>query len=378
MRIFVPREIHPGETRAAATPDTVAKLAQLGAEVVVESGLGAGIGADDYAYSQSGATISPERRASLAEADLVLRVRKPPDGEVELLRPGAVHISLLDPFNESALIDSLAARGVSAVSLELIPRTTRAQKMDVLSSQANLAGYVAVILAAERLPKILPMMMTPAGTIAPARVFVIGAGVAGLQAIATAKRLGARVDAFDTRPAVEEQVLSLAARFVKVDLGDTGQTDQGYARELTEDQRRKQAEAMARVCVQSDAVITTAQVFGRRAPVLITKETIAQMRPGSVIVDLAVESGGNVEGVEADREVDINGVRVVGLANLPGRVAVNASQMFAANVYSLVEDGWDADSKAFRLNLEDEIMKGCLVTHGGEVVNEQLRKTQRV
>ncbi|MDX9971989.1 MAG: Re/Si-specific NAD(P)(+) transhydrogenase subunit alpha [FCB group bacterium] len=378
MRIFVPRETHPGETRAAVTPETAARFVQLGAEVAVESGLGAGIGVADEAYTESGASVSANRGASLGEADLVLRVRKPPAEEVELLKSGSTHVSLLEPFNEQGLVESLAARGVSALSLELIPRITRAQKMDVLSSQANLAGYVAVILAAERLPRILPMMMTPAGTIAPARVFVIGAGVAGLQAIATAKRLGARVDAFDTRPAVEEQVLSLAARFVKVDLGETGQTEQGYARKLTEEQRGMQTEAMARVCVQSDAVITTAQVFGRRAPVLITKETIARMRPGSVIVDLAVESGGNVEGVEADREVEMNGVRVVGLANLPGRVAVNASQMFASNVYSLIEDGWDAETKAFRVDPEDEIVKGCLVTHAGEVVNEQLRKAQRV
>jgi NAD(P) transhydrogenase subunit alpha len=378
MRIFVPRETQPGEARAAATPETVSKLVEKGAEVAVEAGLGSGIGLTDEAYEKGGARVSADRAASLGEADLVLRVRKPPLDEIELLKPGSIHISLLDPFNESDLIAALAQRGVSAIALELIPRTTRAQKMDVLSSQANLAGYVAVILAAERLSKILPMMMTPAGTIPPARVFVIGAGVAGLQAIATAKRLGARVEAFDTRPTVEEQVHSLGARFVKVDLGETGQTEQGYARELTEEQRQLQADAMARVCAQSDAVITTAQVFGRRAPILITRETIGRMRPGSVIVDLAVESGGNVEGVEFDREIEINGVRVLGLANLPGRVAVNASQMFASNVYGLVDDCWDGETKAMKLKLDDEIVKGCLVTHGGDVVSPQLRNVQRV
>lgn len=377
MRIFVPLETAAGETRAAATPATVAKLVEKGAQVSVERGVGAGARIPDDEYAQAGANVLADRLTGLTEADLVLRVRKPALEEVSHLKPGGLHISLLDPFNEPELIDALARQNVSAIALELIPRTTRAQKMDVLSSQANLAGYFAVILAAERLPKILPMMMTPAGTITPARVFVIGAGVAGLQAIATAKRLGARVEAFDTRPTVEEQVQSLGAKFVKVDLGETGQTAQGYAVELTEDQKQRQREAMARVCAQSDAVITTAQVFGRRAPLIVTDEMIAGMRPGSVIVDLAVESGGNVEGAELDRELDIHGVRVVGLGNLPARMAVNATQMFASNVYSLVEELWNDDAKAVELNREDDIVKGCLVTHGGEVVNGLLKNLQR-
>jgi NAD(P) transhydrogenase subunit alpha len=244
--------------------------------------------------------------------------------------------------------------------------------MDALSSQASLAGYVAVLIAAERLPRILPMMMTPAGTISPSRVFVIGAGVAGLQAIATAKRLGARVDAFDTRPVVEEQVRSLGAKFVKVDLGETGQTKDGYAKELTPEQQAKQREAMASVCAHSDIVITTAQLFGRKAPIIITKEMVARMKPGSVIVDLAVETGGNVEGSVAGEEVDINGVKVVGLANLPARVAVHASQMYSANLCGLIEDFWDKDAKAFVLKRDDEIVRGCLVTDGGAVVNETI------
>jgi NAD(P) transhydrogenase subunit alpha len=246
--------------------------------------------------------------------------------------------------------------------------------MDVLSSQSNLAGYVAVITAAERLNKIFPMMMTPAGTIAPARVFVIGVGIAGLQAIATAKRLGARVDAFDTRPVVEEQVKSLGARFVKVNLGETGQTKDGYARELTAEQLQKQREEMARVCAASDVVITTAQVFGKKAPQIITEDIIRGMSPGSVIVDLAVETGGNVAGSQPDQEVEVDGVRIVGLANLPGKVAVNASQMFSSNLHALIDAFWNEEEKRFVLDFEDEIIKGCVITHRGEIVNETIRK----
>jgi NAD(P) transhydrogenase subunit alpha len=256
--------------------------------------------------------------------------------------------------------------------MEMIPRITRAQKMDVLSSQANLAGYVAVIIAAERIAKIFPMMMTPAGTISPARVFVVGVGVAGLQAIATAKRLGARVEAFDTRPVVEEQVKSLGARFVKIDLGETGQTKDGYAKVLTEEQLQKQREGMAKVCAASDVVITTAQLFGRKAPLIITDEMVAGMARGSVLVDLAVESGGNIAGSQPDEEVDVNGVRIIGLANLPGKVAVNASQMFSSNMHALVDEFWDAEQKRFVLDVEDEIIQGCVITHKGEVVNQMI------
>jgi NAD(P) transhydrogenase subunit alpha len=305
---------------------------------------------------------------------MVLRIRKPATREVELMKQGCIYISLLDPFNERELIDQFMARGISAISMEMIPRITRAQKMDVLSSQANLAGYAAVIIASERLDKILPMMMTPAGTIAPARAFVIGVGVAGLQAIATAKRLGARVEAFDTRPVVEEQVKSLGARFVKIDLGETGQTKDGYAKALTEEQLQKQREGMAKVCASADIVITTAQLFGRPAPLIVTAEMLSGMQPGSVIVDLAVESGGNVAGSQVGREVDVNGVRIIGLANLPGEVAVNASQMFSSNLYNLVEESWNTEDKRFELNFEDEIIKGCVITHGGEIVNEMIAK----
>lgn len=373
MRIFFPRETARGETRAPVVPDTVAKLSKLGARVAVEAGVGASIGHADDAYSEAGAEVTRDRAASLSSADVVMRLNAPPPEEVELLRPGSLHASYLDPFNRLELVEALAARGVSAASVEMIPRTTLAQKMDALSSQANLAGYVAVILAAERLDRIFPMMMTPAGTLSPARVFIIGVGVAGLQAIATAKRLGARVEAFDTRPVVEEQVKSLGAKFVKIDLGETGQTEQGYAKALTEEQLQRQREGMAKVCAQSDVVVTTAQVFGRRAPLIVTADMVRGMKPGSIVVDMAVESGGNVEGSRLDEEVDVGGVRVLGYGNLAGRVPAHASQMYSNNLGNFVEHFWDAEGKTFRLDTGDEILRGCLVTHDGRIVNETIR-----
>jgi len=373
MRIFVPKETHPGENRVPLIPATVKKIADRGGEVVIESGLGLSAQHTNEAYTDAGAEVILDRETALSEADLVLRLRKPPLEEVRKARAGSIHVSFLDPFNEHELVSALAANGVSAISMEMIPRTTLAQKMDALSSQANLAGYVAVILAAERLDKVYPMMMTPAGTIAPSRVFIIGVGVAGLQAIATAKRLGARVEAFDTRPVVEEQVRSLGAKFVKVDMGETGETEQGYAKELTEEQQEKQREAMAKVCAQSDVVITTAQLFGRPAPRIVTREMVEAMKPGSVIVDLAVETGGNVEGSVLDQEVEVGGVKIVGLGNLPGRVCANASQMYSSNLGALIEHFWDDDKKEMVLDLEDEIIRGCLITHQGEIVHEQIR-----
>ena len=257
LRVFAPREIHPGETRAPLTPAIVARLAKLGVQVEVESNIGGTIFQSDDHYREAGAAISKDRRASLGTANMVLRLRKPPMDEAGALKPGCVHISFLDPFNDLELVQKLAEAGVSAISMQMIPRSTVAQKMDALSSQANLAGYIAVIIAAERLGKIFPMMTTPAGTIRPAKVFVIGVGVAGLQAIATAKRLGAQIEGFDTRPVVEEQVRSLGARFVKAELGETGQTAQGYAKELTPEQLAKQRDVMAQHCAPSDVVITT-------------------------------------------------------------------------------------------------------------------------
>jgi NAD(P) transhydrogenase subunit alpha len=372
VQIFVPKETHSAEKRVPLIPSDAARLVEKGCEVIIERGMGAPSRHEDEAYEKAGAAVADDRNAALSAADMVLRLRKPPTEEVALLKPGCIHISYLDPFNEGALVEALATGQVTAISMEMMPRTTRAQKMDALSSQASLAGYVAVIIAAERLAQVFPMMTTPAGTLAPARVFVIGAGVAGLQAIATAKRLGARVDAFDTRPVVAEQVASLGARFVQIDLGETEEAAGGYAKELTAEQQQMQQEAMARVCIQSDVVITTAQLFGRPAPRIITRDVVEQMKPGSVIVDLAVETGGNVEGSEVDQEVEIGGVRIVGLANLPGRVAVHASQMYSANISALVEEIWDAEQKAPDLDLENEILQGCVVTHAGAIVNQML------
>ena len=316
MKIAVFKEKHPGETRVPLVPATAEKLVKLGAELVVESGTGASCRFSDEQYQAVGARVESSREVLLAEADIILRLRKPPLEEVGLMRSGALHISYLDPFNEVELVDALQKAGISAVSLEMIPRSTIAQKMDVLSSQANLAGYVSVLLGIAEMQKILPMMTTPAGTIKPAKVFIIGVGVAGLQAIATAKRLGARVEAFDTRPVVEEQVKSLGAKFVKIDLGETGQTKDGYATQLTPEQMQLQKEGMAKACAQADLVITTAQLFGRKAPLLIDRAMISRMQPGSVIVDMAVESGGNVEGSVLDEVVDTGGVKIIGLAHI--------------------------------------------------------------
>lgn len=374
MLIGAVKELFPGEKRISLIPSSVDRLVKKGASVVVESGLGSTVGFTDEDYRKAGATID-QRGSILSNADILLRLRKPPLEEVSQLKEHSIHISFLDPFNEKPLIDALAARKVSAISVEMIPRTTRAQKMDALSSQANLAGYVMVVLAAERLPKIFPMLMTPAGTISPARVFIIGAGVAGLQAIATAKRLGARVEAFDTRAVVKEQVQSLGAKFVEIDLGETGQTKDGYAKALTPEQVEKQRQGMAKVCAQSDVVITTAQLFGRKAPVVVTKDMVAQMKPGTIIVDMAVESGGNVEGSKLNEEVVTeNGVTIIGLGNLPGRVAIHATQMYSANLHNLLEEYWNKDTKQFDLKLDDDIIKGCLVTHQGQIVNPMLTK----
>lgn len=360
------------DPRVPLTPETAHALRKLGIELRAPRGLGRASSYPDDAYAAAGVVFEDDQAASVAGADLVLRVRPPSPTAVEKMKSGAVHISFLDPFNESALIGAFARTGVSAVSLEMIPRTTLAQKMDALSSQASLAGYAAVMQAASRLTKALPMMMTPAGTILPSRVFVIGAGVAGLQAIATAKRLGARVEAFDTRPVVEEQVRSLGAKFVRIDLGETGQTAGGYAKALTPEQIAKQQAGMAKLCAQSDIVITTAKVFGRMAPQLITQAMLSGMRPGSVVVDLAVESGGNVEGSKSGVDVVTpSGVIIVGNPCMEATVAHHATQVLAANYLAWIEHFWDGKAKALRLDTTDEILKGCLITHGGSVVHPQ-------
>ena len=373
MRIAVPRETWPGESRAALVPNSVKKLVAAGFDVMVETGLGIAAGLDDQTYMDAGADVVSDVASAIVSSEVVLRVRKPTPEDVELLAESSLHVSFLDPFNDKPLIEKLAEQGVTAVCMEMVPRSTRAQKMDALSSQANLAGYVTVILAAAHCPRIFPMMMTPAGTIRPARVFVIGAGVAGLQAIATAKRLGARVEAFDTRPVVAEQVQSLGAKFVTIDIGDVGQTAQGYARELTAEQVQRQRDGMKEVIARADVVITTAQVFGRAAPQIVSFEMVQAMSPGSVVVDMAVESGGNVEGSVLDEITDVGGVKVIGLGNLPSSVASNASEMYSANVTHLLDEFWDADDQRLHLDPEDEIVAGCVLTHGGEIVNETVK-----
>lgn len=372
MICYVPAEVAPAETRAALTPVTAQALVKSGIGLQAQRGLGRASFYFDEDYIAAGVALIDDHASALGAADAVLRVRKPSIDDVRRMKRGALHVSFLDPFNEAELLAVFAAAGVSAVSLEMIPRTTLAQKMDALSSQASLAGYAAVIEAARVLPMALPMMMTPAGTIMPARVFVVGAGVAGLQAIATAKRLGARVDAFDTRPAVEEQVRSLGAKFVKIDLGSTGQTAAGYAQALTPEQIARQQAGMAKICAQSDIVITTARVFGRRAPRLITAAMLAGMKPGSVVADLAIDSGGNVEGSRAgENSITPNGVVLLGNSCFEGTVSYHATQVLAANYGAWLTHFWDEKTRSLRLDLADEILRGCLLTHGGAIVHPQ-------
>lgn len=370
--VLVCRETDPRETRVALIPDDIKKLIGMGFSFKVVRGAGAKSGFSDAAYEKAGAVMIDSESQGY-DSEIVLRILKP--ASADGLKPNTLHLSYLDPFNEKALLKEFAQKGIQAVSLEMIPRTTLAQKMDVQSSQTSLAGYVAVVNAAARLPKILPMMVTPSGTINPARVFIIGVGVAGLQAIATAKRLGARVDAFDTRPVVEEQVKSLGASFVKIDLGEMGQTDQGYAKELTPEQIKKQQEAQAKVCERSNIVITTAKVFGRKAPRLIGKDVIDRMQPGSIIVDMAVSTGGNVEGSKLFEEVVTdNGVIIMSGDFLERQVPFDASKMLSGNFTAFLTHFYDKEAKKFKVNLEDEIMRGCLLTQGGKIIHERFKE----
>jgi NAD(P) transhydrogenase subunit alpha len=372
MILFAGKEPE-SETRIALVPQAVERLTRLGVDVRLERGIGSGLHLTDAAFERAGATMMPDADAARAEADVIVSVNPPPVASVQGMKAGSTLISFLDPFRNPELIAALAAANVNSLCMELIPRSTYAQKMDALSSQASLAGYAAMILAADRIDKVLPMMSTPAGTIAPARVFVIGVGVAGLQAIATARRLGARVEAYDTRPVVEEQVQSLGARFVKLEVGDTGQTEQGYAQELSAAQLERQQLQMTRYCADSDIVITTAQVFGRPAPRIVTASMVAAMRPGSVIIDLAASSGGNVEGTVPGREVMQDGVLIVGLNNYPGLVARDASQMYASNVASLIDHAWNSETESLLLDPADDVLAGCLLTHHGVVRHTGVR-----
>ena len=373
MLIAVPKETKAGESRTPLTPECVKKLTRMGAEISVESSVGMNIGYTDEDYRQAGAKIVSDKIELLEFADVVLRVQKPLLSEVQLLKPGSIHVSFLDPFNEPDLVNALMMRSISSVSMEMIPRSTRSQKMDALSSQANLSGYVMVMKAAQYLPSIMPMMMTPAGTLKPAKVFVIGAGVAGLQAIATAKRLGAQVTAFDTRTEVAEQVKSVGAKFLDIDLGETGSTKDGYAKALTPEQLEIQKTAQREVIVSSDVVITTAQIFGRKPPVIVPKDFVQAMKPGSVVIDMAAESGGNVEGSKPGEVVNINGVQIVGTGNWPNEVPLHASQMFSNNLFNFVSEFWNSDTKSVELDFENDLID-CVITHDGSIVNETIAK----
>lgn len=369
-KVLVCKEKDARETRVSLIPDDIKKLTSMGFEFKVVAGAGLKSGFNDEAYRTAGAQIVKTEEEAYDSSEIIVRIMKPES--IKGIKKDTLHLSYMDPFNESQLLNDFASNGIQAVSLEMIPRTTLAQKMDVQSSQTSLAGYVAVLNAAARLPKILPMMVTPAGTINPARVFIIGVGVAGLQAIATAKRLGARVDAFDTRPVVEEQVKSLGASFVKIDLGEMGQTAQGYAKELTPEQIAKQKEGQAKVCERSNIVITTAKVFGRKAPRLIEKSVLDRMMPGSIVVDMAVSTGGNVEGSKLFEDVVTeNGVTIMSGDLLERQVPYDASKMFSGNITAFLTHFYNKEKKEMEVRLEDEIMKGCLLTKGGQIIHER-------
>jgi NAD(P) transhydrogenase subunit alpha len=368
MRIAVAREADPAEPRVAATPDTVKKLTALGAEVAVEAGAGVKSGVLDTDYTAAGATVSAN---AIDGADVVLKVRRPGDAEVAGYKKGALVIAIMDPYDNEAALGALAKAGVTAFGMELMPRITRAQGMDVLSSQANLAGYRAVIDGAADYGRALPMMMTAAGTVPATKVFVMGAGVAGLQAIATARRLGAIVTATDVRPAAKEQVESLGAKFIAVEDEEFKQaeTAAGYAKEMSKAYQEKQAALVAEHVKKQDIVITTALIPGRPAPRLISAAMVQSMRPGSVIVDLAVERGGNVEGVKPDQVTDVNGVKIVGYRNVPGRLAASASSLYARNLFNFVELLIDKKTKALAVNWDDEIVKATALTRDGAVIH---------
>lgn len=374
VAIAVTRERREGETRCAVTPETVKKLIALGATVSVEAGTGVGSSIPDADYAEAGATVKPDTRAVLEGADIVLKVRGPTAQETSALKPGAIVIAMLDAYREKDTIEALKGAGVTAFAMEFVPRITRAQVMDVLSSQANLAGYRAVIEAAYAFGKGFPMMMTAAGTVAPAKVFVMGVGVAGLQAIATARRLGAVVTATDVRPATKEQVESLGAKFLAVEDDEfkNAQTAGGYAKPMSSEYQAKQAVLTGEHIRKQDIVITTALIPGRAAPVLVSAEQVASMKPGSVLIDLAVEAGGNVAGAKAGEVVTTaNGASIVGYTNLPGRIAADASALYARNLTAFV--GLMLKDGVVTLDLEDKILKAAVVTHGGAVVHEGVK-----
>jgi NAD(P) transhydrogenase subunit alpha len=369
MKIAVPAEIN--ETRVAATPETVKKFIGLGASFAVQAGAGTASRITDADYQAAGATIAPDAAATVLDADIVLKVRRPSEAELRAYKPGAIVVATMDPYGHEAEIKAMAAANVTAFAMELMPRISRAQSMDVLSSQANIAGYQAVIDAASQYGRALPMMMTAAGTVPAARVFVMGAGVAGLQAIATARRLGAVVTATDVRPASREQVESLGAKFIAVEDHEFKQaeTAAGYAKPMSAEYQAKQAALVAEHIKKQDIVITTALIPGRPAPRLVTAAMVASMRPGSVLVDLAVERGGNVEGAKPGEVAEANGVKIVGYLNVPGRIASSASALYARNLYTFVETLIDKTAKKIAVNWDDELVKATDLTRDGKVVH---------
>lgn len=373
MKIAIAKEIESevGERRVALIPDIVARLVKQNLEIWVENGAGEGSFFSNQAYETAGAKIISDTAKLWGEADVLLKVGIPKESEINQMRPGSVLISFLNPLGSPETVQQLANRQVTAFSMELIPRTSRAQSMDALSSQAGVAGYKAVLIAAAALPKFFPMLTTAAGTIKPAKVLVMGAGVAGLQAIATARRLGAVVEAFDIRPAVKEEVQSLGAKFVEVKLDEETVAAGGYAKEISEASKQRTQEVLTEHVKNSDVVITTAQVPGKKAPLLVTEEMVAQMNPGSVIVDLAADQGGNCAGTEAGKDVVRHGVTIIGPINLPSSMPIHASQMYAKNISTflqyMIKDG------ELNLNLEDDIIGSTCVTHAGEIRNQRVK-----
>ena len=379
MKIAILKERRPHETRVAATPETVKKLKALGAEVTVEAGAGNSAAYPDQAYVDAGANIVPDAAAASAAGDIVFKIQRPMSqaeglDEIGLLRAGQTLMSPIGALTDRELVQALAAKGVTAFALEMIPRITRAQSMDILSSQANLAGYKAVLLAANTFGRIFPQMMTPGGTLAPARAFIMGVGVAGLQAIATARRLGAVVTATDVRPATKEQVQSLGGKFIAVEDEEfrAAETAGGYAKEMSAEYRAKQAALVADHIKTQDIVVTTALVPGRKAPVLVTEDMVKTMKPGSVIVDMAVEQGGNCPLSEYGKVVERHGVKIVGPANLPAELPTDASSLFARNLLNFITPMVDKETKALKIDLEDEVVKGTLVTRDGQIVHPSL------
>ncbi|MDP3239373.1 MAG: Re/Si-specific NAD(P)(+) transhydrogenase subunit alpha [Reyranella sp.] len=379
MKIAIIKERRPHETRVAATPETVKKLKALGAEITIEAGAGTVAAYTDQAYSEAGATIVPDAASAIAAGDIVFKIQRPMTAEegldeLGLLRQGQTLMAPLGALTNKELVQALASRGITSFALELIPRITRAQSMDILSSQANLAGYKAVLVAANNYGRIFPQMMTPGGTLAPSRSFIMGVGVAGLQAIATARRLGSVVTATDVRPATKEQVQSLGAKFVAVEDEEfkAAETAGGYAKQMSAEYQAKQAALVADHIKLQDIVITTALIPGRKAPVLVTEEMVKTMKPGSVIVDMAVEQGGNCPLSEFGKVVEKYGVKIVGPANLPGELATDASALFSRNLLNFITPMVDKETKALTINLEDEVVKGTLVTRDGQIVHPSL------